>query len=58
MDRDSSDGTIPMPLTPALRRLLILYAGLIAANAAVWLWALAVLRDHPLLLGTAAIRPA
>ena len=44
-----------MPLTPALRRLLILYAGLIAANAAVWLWALAVLRDHPLLLGTAAI---
>ncbi|KKL43321.1 HoxN/HupN/NixA family nickel/cobalt transporter [Burkholderia contaminans] len=55
MDRDSSDGTIPMPLTPALRRLLILYAGLIAANAAVWLWALAVLRDHPLLLGTAAI---
>ncbi len=44
-----------MPPTPALRRLLILYAGLIAANAAVWLWALAVLRDHPLLLGTAAI---
>ncbi|MBU9619108.1 HoxN/HupN/NixA family nickel/cobalt transporter [Burkholderia multivorans] len=41
--------------TPALRRLLILYAGLIAANAAVWLWALAVLRAHPLLLGTAAI---
>ncbi|MBW5806517.1 HoxN/HupN/NixA family nickel/cobalt transporter, partial [Burkholderia sp. COPS] len=55
MQRDSSDGTIPMPPTPALRRLLILYAGLIAANAAVWLWALAVLRDHPLLLGTAAI---
>ncbi|KWI44819.1 HoxN/HupN/NixA family nickel/cobalt transporter [Burkholderia pseudomultivorans] len=41
--------------SPALRRLLWLYAGLIAANAAVWLWALAVLRDHPLLLGTAAI---
>ncbi|KML21117.1 nickel transporter [Burkholderia sp. LK4] len=55
MQRDSSDGTIPMPPTPALRRLLILYAGLIAANASVWLWALAVLRDHPLLLGTAAI---
>ncbi|AYQ39369.1 HoxN/HupN/NixA family nickel/cobalt transporter [Burkholderia lata] len=55
MHRDSSDGTVPMPPTPALRRLLILYAGLIAANAAVWLWALAVLRDHPLLLGTAAI---
>ena len=54
MHRDSSDGTIPMPPTPALRRLLILYAGLIAANAAVWR-ALAVLRDHPLLLGTAAI---
>ncbi|KAB0639638.1 HoxN/HupN/NixA family nickel/cobalt transporter [Burkholderia latens] len=44
-----------MPTTPALRRLLMLYASLIAANAAVWLWALAVLRDHPLLLGTAAI---
>ncbi|MGR3907795.1 HoxN/HupN/NixA family nickel/cobalt transporter [Burkholderia sp. SR8] len=44
-----------MPSHPALRRLLMLYAGLIAANAAVWLWALAVLRDHPLLLGTAAI---
>lgn len=44
-----------MPPTPALRRLLMLYAGLIAANVAVWLWALVVLRDHPLLLGTAAI---
>jgi high-affinity nickel-transport protein len=55
MDRDSSDGTFPMPPTPALRRLLTLYAGLIVANIAVWLWALAVLRDHPLLLGTAAI---
>jgi len=55
MDRDSSDGTFPMPPTPALRRLLTLYAGLIVANIAVWLWAFAVLRDHPLLLGTAAI---
>ncbi|PFH28411.1 HoxN/HupN/NixA family nickel/cobalt transporter [Burkholderia sp. JKS000303] len=44
-----------MPPTPALRRLLMLYGGLIAANVAVWLWALAVLHDHPLLLGTAAI---
>ncbi|KML39101.1 nickel transporter [Burkholderia cepacia] len=44
-----------MPPTPALRRLLTLYAGLIVANVAVWLWALAVLHDHPLLLGTAAI---
>ena len=44
-----------MPLPPALRRLLMLYAGLIAANVAAWLWALAALRDHPLLLGTAAI---
>ncbi|MGU7781708.1 HoxN/HupN/NixA family nickel/cobalt transporter [Burkholderia sp. PU8-34] len=41
--------------TPALRRLLMLYAGLLAANAAVRLWALAALRDRPLLLGTAAI---
>ncbi|AJY07615.1 HoxN/HupN/NixA family nickel/cobalt transporter [Burkholderia sp. SIMBA_043] len=44
-----------MPPTPALRRLLMLYAGLIAANLAVWVWALAMLRDHPLLLGTAAV---
>ncbi|RQR23708.1 HoxN/HupN/NixA family nickel/cobalt transporter [Burkholderia sp. Bp9143] len=44
-----------MSPTPALRRLLMLYASLIAANVAAWLWALAVLRDHPLLLGTAAI---
>ncbi|MBL3945402.1 HoxN/HupN/NixA family nickel/cobalt transporter, partial [Bacteroides thetaiotaomicron] len=42
MARDSSDGTRPMPPTPALRRLLMLYAGLIAANVAVWLWALVV----------------
>lgn len=55
MHRDSSDGTTPMPPTPALRRLLMLYAGLIAANVAVWMWALAVLHDRPLLLGTAAI---
>ncbi|RQR64265.1 HoxN/HupN/NixA family nickel/cobalt transporter [Burkholderia sp. Bp9126] len=44
-----------MPPAPPLRRLLMLYAGLLAANAAVWLWAFAVLRDRPLLLGTAAI---
>lgn len=46
---------MPMPPTPALRRLLMLYAGLLAANAAVWLWAFAALRERPLLLGTAAI---
>ncbi|MGU7775802.1 HoxN/HupN/NixA family nickel/cobalt transporter [Burkholderia sp. MR1-5-21] len=50
-----SDESTPMLLSPALRRLLMLYAGLIAANAAVWVWALAALRDRPLLLGTAAI---
>ncbi|RQR51108.1 HoxN/HupN/NixA family nickel/cobalt transporter [Burkholderia sp. Bp9125] len=44
-----------MPPAPPLRRLLMLYAGLLAANAAVWLWAFAALRDRPLLLGTAAI---
>jgi len=37
------------------RRILGLYAVLIGANLVVWAWALAVLRDHPVLLGTAAL---
>jgi high-affinity nickel-transport protein len=36
-------------------RLIGVYALLIAANVAVWLWALTVLRDSPLLLGTALL---
>jgi nickel/cobalt transporter (NiCoT) family protein len=37
------------------RRIFGLYAVLIGANLAVWAWALAVLREHPVLLGTAAL---
>ena len=42
--------------SPALRRkIVLLYAGLIAVNLAVWAWALIVLGPHPLLLGTALL---
>jgi nickel/cobalt transporter (NiCoT) family protein len=37
------------------RRLVGLYAVLIVANVAVWVWALVTLRDHPVLLGTALL---
>jgi high-affinity nickel-transport protein len=37
------------------RKILILYAGLIAANLAAWAAALILLHGHPLLLGTAAL---
>ena len=36
-------------------RLIGIYAILIVANIAVWLWALAVFRDQPVLLGTALL---
>src|ERR1700752_1934933 len=36
-------------------RIFSLYAILFGANIAVWAWALAVLRDHPLLLRTALL---
>ncbi|WP_186190709.1 HoxN/HupN/NixA family nickel/cobalt transporter [Burkholderia gladioli] len=46
-----------MPTLPSSsrRQLFLLYAGLIGANLAAWIWALVVLHDHPLLLGTAAL---
>ncbi len=37
------------------RRLIAIYAVLIAGNILVWLWALAVLGDRPVLLGTALL---
>lgn len=37
------------------RKVLALYAGLIPANLAAWAYALVLLHDHPLLLGTAAL---
>ena len=36
-------------------RLFGLYAVLIGANVLVWAWALVVLRDRPVLLGTALL---
>ncbi|MCC6889299.1 MAG: HoxN/HupN/NixA family nickel/cobalt transporter [Hyphomicrobiales bacterium] len=36
-------------------RIVALYTLLIAANAAVWIWALISFRDHPLLLGTCVL---
>ena len=36
-------------------RLITLYAVLVGANLAAWLWALLALRAHPVLLGTAAL---
>ncbi|MDN7604097.1 HoxN/HupN/NixA family nickel/cobalt transporter [Burkholderia gladioli] len=46
-----------MPTLPSSsrRQLFLLYAGLIGANLAAWIWALVVLHNHPLLLGTAAL---
>ena len=37
------------------RKILALYALLVAANALAWLWALTAFRDHPVLLGTALL---
>jgi len=37
------------------RRVITIYAGLIIANVAVWIWALLALNDHPLLLGSALL---
>lgn len=52
--------TSPAPLAPRLVRtpsgsVIILFAILIAANLAAWLWALAIFRDRPALLGTALL---
>jgi nickel/cobalt transporter (NiCoT) family protein len=43
-----------MPVSPR-RQLFTLYASLLGANLAAWIWALVALHDHPLLLGTAAL---
>jgi nickel/cobalt transporter (NiCoT) family protein len=37
------------------RRLIAVYAVLIGGNILIWLWALVVLGDRPLLLGTALL---
>jgi high-affinity nickel permease len=38
-----------------MRRVLTLYAVLIPANIAAWVWAFVLLHDRPVLLGTAAL---
>ncbi|MBO9709505.1 MAG: HoxN/HupN/NixA family nickel/cobalt transporter [Caulobacter sp.] len=47
---------MPKPATtpaPVRRRVTALYAALIIANIAAWIWALALFHDKPVLLGTA-----
>ena len=34
-------------------RLILIYGGLVLANAAAWAWAFAAFHDQPLLMGTA-----
>ena len=41
--------------TPQRRILAFIYAGLIGVNLLAWVWALAVLHDQPVLLGTALL---
>ena len=43
------------PAATARRRIIGLYAALIAFNGAAWLWALAEFRGYPVLLGTALL---
>ncbi len=45
----------PAPAGALKRKVLALYAGLIPANLAAWAYALMLLHDYPLLLGTAAL---
>jgi high-affinity nickel-transport protein len=51
------DGTLPAPgLTAHTRsKIVALYAVLIAANLAAWIWALLAFQDYPVLLGTALL---
>jgi len=37
------------------RRLIAIYGILVGANVAIWAWAVSVLHDHPVLLGTALL---
>ena len=47
--------TLAPAAAPLRARLTALYAVLIAANAAAWVWALVAFRHYPLLLGTALL---
>src|SRR5579863_9466225 len=48
-------GEAPPRSSELKRKIFALYAGLIPANLAAWAYALLLLRDRPLLLGTAAL---
>lgn len=48
-------GEAPLRSSELKRKIFLLYAGLIPANLAAWAYALLLLRDRPLLLGTAAL---
>ena len=45
----------PRAFTPLKQRIALMFVPLIAANIAVWVWALAAFHDHPVLLGTCAL---
>ncbi len=47
--------TVVLAMKTTRARILLLAAILGVGNVAAWLWALLVFRDHPLLLGTAAV---
>lgn len=48
-------GAKSSPSTSLTRRIMLMYAPLLAANIGVWIWAFAVFGDHPALLGTCAL---
>ena len=49
-------GLVAMRASISLKqRIALMFVPLIAANIAVWIWALAAFHDHPVLLGTCAL---
>jgi len=50
-----TDGAGGSPFRGAWPRIGAIYAGLIAANVATWLWAVAMFHAYPVLLGTALL---
>ena len=61
LSRCATAARLVMPgiaLVPSLslrRRIGLVFAGLIAANIAVWIWAFSLFHDQPLMLGTAVL---
>jgi high-affinity nickel-transport protein len=53
---EAPHGVREMRSSASLKRLIaLMFVPLIAANIAVWIWALAAFHDHPVLLGTCAL---